>query len=292
MFRTRRTGFTLIELLVVIAIIAILAAILFPVFAQAREKARAATCLSNEKQTTTATLMYSQDYDEQFPFAFGYYPTIGWMYPYVGDVPYNWECANGSCGPNWTTMMQGYWANSIQPYTKNFGVYMCPSAATLSTLTAAQGANAPAPEKTSLTYNGLLMAVPQAAVAVPAQLPMFTESIGAAYFKGFCTANPVLICRNPAAPCTYVYGSANGANNGETSQPFQFTGRAGVHGKGQSWAYTDGHVKFKTLSLGVTSGGTNPLNEPWSRYTTDEKLAGYWVLNGHVNYFRPDNTFQ
>ncbi len=67
----RHSGFTLIELLVVIAIIAILAAILFPVFAQAREKARAITCVSNQKQLGLATLMYTQDYDECFPFAQG-----------------------------------------------------------------------------------------------------------------------------------------------------------------------------------------------------------------------------
>ena len=68
--RNRDTGFTLIELLVVIAIIAILAAILFPVFAQAREKARAASCLSNEKQMGIALMMYAQDYDETLPRAF------------------------------------------------------------------------------------------------------------------------------------------------------------------------------------------------------------------------------
>jgi prepilin-type N-terminal cleavage/methylation domain-containing protein/prepilin-type processing-associated H-X9-DG protein len=63
-------GFTLIELLVVIAIIAILAAILFPVFAQAREKARSSTCLSNQKQTNLAFSMYAQDYDETMPLAY------------------------------------------------------------------------------------------------------------------------------------------------------------------------------------------------------------------------------
>jgi prepilin-type N-terminal cleavage/methylation domain-containing protein/prepilin-type processing-associated H-X9-DG protein len=68
---SRPYGFTLIELLVVIAIIAILAAILFPVFAQAREKARAITCVSNVKQIGLGTMMYVQDYDEQFPFAYG-----------------------------------------------------------------------------------------------------------------------------------------------------------------------------------------------------------------------------
>ncbi len=64
-----KRGFTLIELLVVIAIIAILAAILFPVFAKAREKARQATCTSNFKQVSLATMQYVQDYDETFPFA-------------------------------------------------------------------------------------------------------------------------------------------------------------------------------------------------------------------------------
>src|SRR5437868_6204128 len=64
---THRRGFTLIELLVVIAIIAILAAILFPVFAQAREKARQTSCLSNLKQLSHAMLMYAGDYDELFP---------------------------------------------------------------------------------------------------------------------------------------------------------------------------------------------------------------------------------
>ena len=69
-----KRGFTLIELLVVIAIIAILAAILFPVFAQAREKARAVACLSNTKQLDLAVLMYIQDYDESLPIS-AYYTT-------------------------------------------------------------------------------------------------------------------------------------------------------------------------------------------------------------------------
>jgi len=74
----RRKGFTLIELLVVIAIIAILAAILFPVFAKAREKARQASCQSNLKQITLAFLMYASDYDEAYPiFNWGNRPCGG-----------------------------------------------------------------------------------------------------------------------------------------------------------------------------------------------------------------------
>src|SRR5437870_363470 len=68
MYRDRKAAFTLIELLVVIAIIALLAAILFPVFARVREKARQTVCLSNLGQISKAVLMYMQDYDETFPF--------------------------------------------------------------------------------------------------------------------------------------------------------------------------------------------------------------------------------
>jgi prepilin-type N-terminal cleavage/methylation domain-containing protein/prepilin-type processing-associated H-X9-DG protein len=103
-----RSAFTLIELLVVIAIIAILAAILFPVFAQAREKARQASCLSNIKQLTLGWIMYAQDYDEQFP-------SWGWA-----D---NWSGGNIKPGNNATTL----WCNAIYPYVKNSKVYNCPS---------------------------------------------------------------------------------------------------------------------------------------------------------------------
>ncbi len=99
----RRSGFTLIELLVVIAIIAILAAILFPVFAQAREKARAISCLSNQKQLGTAVLMYVQDYDEVTPLA--YYDT------YIGG--------------NW--VFNASWWYLTYPYNKSNQVVRCPS---------------------------------------------------------------------------------------------------------------------------------------------------------------------
>src|SRR5579862_9418927 len=92
----RQKGFTLIELLVVIAIIAILAAILFPVFAQAREKARAISCASNEKQMALGVLQYVQDYDETWP---------------IGD---SW-----GGGFNYDKS----WVGLIQPYIKNLNIF-------------------------------------------------------------------------------------------------------------------------------------------------------------------------
>ena len=96
--RGKSSGFTLIELLVVIAIIAILASILFPVFAQAREKARGITCLSNQKQLGTAMMMYVQDNDETFPYNQFFdkktnfqYDWANSLYPYIKNGDHNYD---------------------------------------------------------------------------------------------------------------------------------------------------------------------------------------------------------
>jgi prepilin-type N-terminal cleavage/methylation domain-containing protein len=111
----RIKAFTLIELLVVIAIIAILAAILFPVFAQAREKARSAACLSNEKQIGTAVQMYIQDYDEHLPNACAW--GKAWLH---GD-------ALKECPPEVAAGVPAYVQELVAPYVKNEAVWYCPS---------------------------------------------------------------------------------------------------------------------------------------------------------------------
>ena len=107
--RARGRGFTLIELLVVIAIIAILAAILFPVFAQAREKARQTACTSNLRQISTASALYLQDYDETFPV---------WA----------WTPERQVARPDGTSYTgKVIWPLLYMPYVKNEGVFACPS---------------------------------------------------------------------------------------------------------------------------------------------------------------------
>lgn len=137
-----RTAFTLIELLVVIAIIAILAAILFPVFAQAREKARQTSCLSNEKQIGLAALQYAQDNDECLPFGYNYNGLVtSWfdeIIPYVGGRTGTQYARNvfvcpsdtlgGVTSQSWAGMNISYATNSFwNRYTKTlygaFGVY-------------------------------------------------------------------------------------------------------------------------------------------------------------------------
>ncbi|MGQ9733260.1 MAG: type II secretion system protein [Candidatus Zipacnadales bacterium] len=103
----QRRGFTLIELLVVIAIISILASILFPVFSRARAKARQTACTSNVKQLLTALHMYTQDYDECFPYTFiagsaGHYNPAEWQ-----------------------------WYDAIYAYTRNRDIYICPELKTV-----------------------------------------------------------------------------------------------------------------------------------------------------------------
>jgi prepilin-type N-terminal cleavage/methylation domain-containing protein/prepilin-type processing-associated H-X9-DG protein len=110
----RKSGFTLIELLVVIAIIAILAAILFPVFARARENARRAGCQSNLKQISLGMMQYTQDYDEKFP---GYYTDLNDSNSYTFSDP---VVANSDKG----------WTEMLQPYLKSTQILQCPSEST------------------------------------------------------------------------------------------------------------------------------------------------------------------
>jgi prepilin-type N-terminal cleavage/methylation domain-containing protein/prepilin-type processing-associated H-X9-DG protein len=104
--RRGRVGFTLIELLVVIAIIAILAAILFPVFARARENARRASCQSNQKQIGLGVMQYTQDYDERYPNSWSDFP--------------DGTAGNGVVGAP-------KWMDDIQPYVKSTQLFTCPS---------------------------------------------------------------------------------------------------------------------------------------------------------------------
>jgi prepilin-type N-terminal cleavage/methylation domain-containing protein/prepilin-type processing-associated H-X9-DG protein len=147
-------GFTLIELLVVIAIIAILAAILFPVFARARENARRASCQSNVKQILLGVMQYTQDYDERYPF------TRNTAVTATGNIP--------SSPRNWYS--------AIQPYLKSTQIYQCPSDSS----TVAANYTGPSDYHVSYAVNAnfgeLSSAVNLAALERPASLVYMTDA--------------------------------------------------------------------------------------------------------------------
>ncbi len=143
---TRKTGFTLIELLVVIAIIAILAAILFPVFARARENARKSSCQSNVKQLGTANMMYAQDYDER-------------------TLPYSTLPSGGGVS----------WYDLVQPYVKNTNVLVCPSQS-ISTLWQGRRVSYGINRTTGCLGEGGYDGVALARINYPAETLLFVET--------------------------------------------------------------------------------------------------------------------
>lgn len=216
--KKNRQAFTLIELLVVIAIISILSAILFPVFARARENARRASCMSNLKQISLGIMQYTQDYDEKFPL-----------------IKVN-SASNSSL-----TNPYG-WADSLQPYVKSTQIFRCPSDVS-SYKFAESGPFAGQPDPTnweeggytSYFMNDLAGGQSQAALQFSAQTILLGDGGG-----------------NASANARY---SSNGCSGGRAGAPSDCTassnsraripqGGLWVHLVGGNYAFADGHVKW------------------------------------------------
>jgi len=217
-------AFTLIELLVVIAIIAILAAILFPVFAQAREKARQSACASNLKQIGTALMMYVQDYDETFPNR---------RYPPYGTVAAN-------------DYDQNSWRSLIQPYVRNAQILVCPSNPDKDTpswdpefrVSYAGNFNNGGPGNVAETGtgkgvfgNGGSPGVPLAAIARPSELISVTEIQSIPYVT--------FVVERGDLSYTWNAGKYNGRTFNNVYISALFKGHSGM----TNYVFTDGHVK-------------------------------------------------
>jgi prepilin-type N-terminal cleavage/methylation domain-containing protein len=296
----RRKGFTLIELLVVIAIIAILAAILFPVFAQAREKARQTTCTSNAKQWGLGFMMYINDYDETFPLSFGLQtpgaPANIWQFGHL--VPPDWSRSQGAQTGHFRGVSSlVHWANTVYPYIKNYGIYGCPSGSEVqfAPLANAGDYNNPpkAPVPTSYTMNGLLHAYTQAGVARPSQLPLVWEGRGKARSLGVIVSNPVLRC-NPSdsRPCRY-FSCLNGVPSDPypISAMFVLLGTMWIHNQGALFVMADGHAKWRRLGAQLEPAHTDPRVDPFTRYNANGFPSAFWWDGCNAWLFRPDYEF-
>jgi len=283
--RNNRQAFTLIELLVVIAIIAILAAILFPVFAQARDKARAASCLSNQKQLATGFIMYTQDYDELFPLSTAYVDGA-WLHNFTMVVPPTWSSQQTHPAVRGSHFI---WANSLQPYVKNYDVLGCPSSSTRNLPQARFTYSAPLakPVKVSYSYNGLLNSYPAAGINTPSQLPLLWEREGKNSPLGGTIGQPSMDCRNPNAECVYNTSCTLDVNGGK-GYLYGPVASQWVHQKGQNMTFADGHVKYRVLGMQLAPQSTDPNVDPNTGYNESGVPTSFWWNNCHAWLFRPD----
>ena len=237
-----RRGFTLIELLVVIAIIAILAAILFPVFAKAREKARQASCQSNLKELALATLMYVQDYDEKFPvwnrFAAANTQPLAppaAVFPYVKNVAI-YECPSGQpcyCQrlAHWPDPVPADWGDKWAVYGWGNPRFAFPG-----------------PHARGYAWNRRVCASPTwqvpstglklARITKPAETVLVADAMhmyggeGAFVFANACCDSPSRGWRD---------GRLDGTDAGTGKSTPDYASR---HNGGTNYAYCDGHVKW------------------------------------------------
>jgi prepilin-type N-terminal cleavage/methylation domain-containing protein/prepilin-type processing-associated H-X9-DG protein len=226
--RQMKSAFTLIELLVVVAIIAILAAILFPVFARARENARRSSCQSNLKQIGLGIIQYTQDYDERLP--------------------------RNDAGRDLLT-----WVDTLQPYLKSDQIFVCPSDSSPYQMSVAGSSL----RKTSYAINQIYSSNPSEnlfeandANAVPTSLAAIEDSSGTIaagdgkdYYQVYTGAGATTV---PTAL------DANPSTFGEGGRSGQFVGR---HLGGGNFLFLDGHVKFQRLEKLATlnAAGKYPL---------------------------------
>ena len=252
-----RRGFTLIELLVVIAIIAILAAILFPVFARAREKARQASCVSNLKQLGLAHIMYATDYDGYGALGVSFWAPSGWYFV--------------SCYPGLATT-SGSWRhnmNAFQPYIKNWQMQSCPSASNWDPF----GVAASRPNTISYTYNHAFSATSESAVASPAGCILIFEGLGANAAHGYSCDMPF-----------WTGGSRPFVSGVTTGSMGNSGGSALLHNGGSNKCYADGHCKW-------TREPGNWDQSVWAAVGTTGAPTSYWWDGLYPWLFNPYRTY-
>jgi len=263
-------GFTLIELLVVIAIIAILAAILFPVFAKVREKARQTSCLSNEKQLGLAFVQYSEDYDEHLPV--------------------------GLTNVHGFTDGEG-WAGTIYPYVKSTGAFKCPD-------DPSNSLNYFGAPYISYVYNGQQIARPTSSGGINASVASYVSpSVTVLLCEGF--GEPANISQTNEGVQSIATETGNGwcsatsdgveeyncwdgsvalqlgTGNGTRNYNVTWAPAGGVHSGGSNYLMSDGHAKW--LQLSAVSTGTiaaSSTNSQGANNSYNSVAAGTGNLTG------------
>lgn len=315
-----KKAFTLIELLVVIAIIAILAAILFPVFAQAKSAAKKTTTLSNAKQLGTAQIMYGTDNDDFFPLAWGVRPqgaNPAWFINGLTPFP-----ANAVALAPWNdpirqaTQAALMWANSTLPYNKSFDLYRVPVAREIPLVPIDVIAPGVAPTAPALTMNGFMHNMSSSEVTNPSAAILLWTGQGniATPFRALTT--PSLNCNaawvgNVVPACRFNPGGR--PQEGSTGNNWAWSGRMSGVG-GSVWTFerqaiyvrTDGSAKVGNAGRDAVAGVPTPppntidgaLSDPYHRVDVGGTVPlGAWISScstpgvagsAYWCFFRPD----
>ena len=304
----KKSGFTLIELLVVIAIIAILAAILFPVFAQAKVAAKKTADLSNVKQFALGSILYATDVDDLFTPQAGRDCNGKWDFNSRVFFPVGWNKAeNGKSCSKRNVGGLGLPQNLLYPYVKSAGLYSMPGAPISqdNSWTFDAASIDKTPIATAYSFNGLLSEASSSTITSVATTPVWWPGFGTRNSVGVTYTNPFLICSNPGSSCAFngggaTYGSPgacqgfdnhdpDGISNGSQSHMGNVSyGTVFSFSSSQNWAFADGHAKSRKTGTG------DPKNDPFvsspSYLATgfpDQSLT-YIDSQCHVPIFRPD----
>jgi prepilin-type N-terminal cleavage/methylation domain-containing protein len=318
----RNKAFTLIELLVVIAIIAILAAILFPVFAQAKLAAKKTQTLAQFKQVGLSLHIYITDSDDTFPLSMSY-DTAGnrWRTGSFHAIPNGWtQTGNRHLDPR-KTEEYSFTLNAIQPYVKNVNIYEGAGMNKNNTANFQQAPNSTVQgAPVNLVYNGLLHAYSATSIAQPSRLPLMTQQYQENTL-GASISMPVLCCTDAGPSCRFNAGGY--PQDGQTSCAYYGAGYGYVwflqtkqsnftvwaYGKGECFIASDTSARFIQFNAPIWPAYAQNVNSsPWSAFSNvagDPPGSPYWMTDctgpggdknasGRVfyaGYYRPDSEF-
>jgi prepilin-type N-terminal cleavage/methylation domain-containing protein len=294
----RSKAFTLIELLVVIAIIAILAAILFPVFAQAKEAAKKTVSISNMKQIGLAFNMYATDFDDFFPISLvaNNPPNI------IATIPANWYSPFTAAQVRDREL---HWANSVQPYIKNYPLYEAAGVTPSDFAGLNYSLQNRPPASASMTMNGLLHSYSTTNIDQISRCPLVWMGRGRHGYRGFAHTQPVLRCVTSNANCKFqpdaMPDPASPVNNYGHIYLIPSGGVRShwVYAKGMSFARADSSAKWYRLAPeGQIGVDIRSVDDPFRQYAADAVPTGRWrcrrsaaAATGYWCQMRPDFDF-
>lgn len=283
------------QVLLVLLILFVVAAIFFPVYTNGHRRPIWIAGLSNNKQMALAVMMYSADYDDRLPLGHGLNAKGEHGYNYYKYTPHDWSSDSRL---DRVEISRPFVMNSLMLYTKNSQLMASPGQDEF-VLYAKEGVR---PDRrqysTTYAYNGYLHALEQKEIVSPENIPLFTSANGNRVGVGIGFANPALDCATAYAPCYYRPRTGEGcvALNGGTGAMYtKYDGAESsywLYKRGQNWAFSDGHAKFRQFGSTFTPNHTDWRIDPWTGYNRDGHAGTYWSNGCHAWLFRPDFSFE